>query len=95
MLCAGTGIPTTPLQHPLYHETPTSPSKPTLGVSLVPSSLSPHHIPWTQPIGYSSLSPLCVQGEPAPGGFTPLLPLQAVFLPLSSFHQAANMLSEQ
>lgn len=57
----------------------------------VPSSLSPHH-----PHGPSPpCSPLCVQGEPAPGGFTPLLPLQAVFLPLSSFHQAANMLSEQ
>lgn len=45
---------------------PLSPSKPTLGC---PQSPHPCH-PITSH-GCSPHSPLCVQGEPAPGGFTP------------------------
>lgn len=42
MVCAGTGIPTTPLHHPLYHETPTSHQSQPQGCLISVTSITPH-----------------------------------------------------
>lgn len=125
VLCAGTGIPSTPFQHPLHPETPTSPSVSAPNepkMSFVPqhprgpgsSQKKKNHCshfhhqsqPWGVPSPLIPVTPSPpMDAAPTPRSVSkenqplvvspPLLPLQAVFLLLSSFHQAANMLSEQ
>lgn len=92
-VCAGTGIATTPLQHPLELQFTIKANPGGVPSPLIPVTSSPpmDAARRMQP----PLPPLCPRRTSPRWFHPPLLPLQAVFLLLSSFHQAANMLSEQ